>query len=370
MVKRTTTRSVNRGRVDERLLGAYLLALLAGLILVYSTSSMYAESRFDSHLFFFKNQFVWAVLSILAVLVITRVDLQRFAVYSWPMFMVTLGLLAMVFLMPARNDSQRWLILGPFTVQPSELFKLVMIYYLAFSLSNRTRDITKLGQLMLPYMPMLGMGLLLIVLEPDLGTTIVIFATAVGLLFLAGAKISHLLTAAVPTVSAAAFLVFVLGYKKARVVDYLNAIVDPLQGSYQSMQAALTLGAGGLFGTGLGDGSQKLFFLPYPHTDFIFAAAGEEIGFVGLLVLMGTLGFIIFRGFKIAWAQPDRFGYLLAAGMAMSLFINIAVNIGVVTSLLPVTGLPLPFISYGGSSLLMSSIAVGVLLNLSRRVKA
>jgi len=151
-------------------------------------------------------------------------------------------------------------------------------------------------------------------------------------------------------------------------MNYLASVADPLQGGYQAKQAALTLGAGGLLGTGLGEGRQKLFFLPYPHTDFIFAATGEEIGMFGLLIILGLLFYILKRGLKVAWGQPDKFGYLLASGMVLSLFINIAINIGVVTSLLPVTGLPLPFFSYGGSSLLMSSAAIGIILNLSRRV--
>lgn len=369
MVRKTTDRSLRKTRLDERLLLAYLATLVVGLIIVYSTSSMIAESRFGSHLFFIKQQVIWALLSLAAIAIIVRIDLARFAVYSWPAFMLTLGLLALVFIMPARNESQRWVMIGPLTVQPSELFKFVMIYYLAFSLSNRTRDITKLKQLLIPYVPMLGTGLLLIMLEPDLGTTIVIAATATGLFFLAGAKVKHLFVATAPLAALASALVFVVGYKKARVIDYLASLADPLAGSYQSSQAALTLGAGQLIGTGLGDGRQKLFFLPYPHTDFIFAAAGEEIGFLGLLLLLGLFAYILSRGFKIAYAQPDRFGFLMASGMALSLFINIAVNVGVVTSLLPVTGLPLPFISYGGSSLLISSVAVGVLLNLSRRCK-
>jgi cell division protein FtsW len=163
-------------------------------------------------------------------------------------------------------------------------------------------------------------------------------------------------------------VVFVFGYKKARILDHIAAVADPLQGSYQVKQSALTLGAGGLLGAGLGEGRQKLFFLPYPHTDFIFSATGEEVGFIGLVCLLIGLFFILWRGFKIAAAQPDRFGYLMAAGTTWSLFINMAVNIGVVTAIIPVTGLPLPFISYGGSSLLFSSAGIAVLLNLSRRM--
>ncbi len=354
--------------IDEKLLFAYLFIVAIGLIMVYSISSIMAESRFGSHLFFFKNQLMWTVISFVAMAIICRLDLQKLSVYSAPALLLIMLLLSLVFLMPARNGSHRWLMLGPLTGQPSEMFKFVMIVYLAFSLSNQKRNLSDLKQLLFPYVPILGLGMLLIVLEPDLGTTIVIFLTALGMFFLAGARMKHLLAGFVPLVSAAAFMVFGLGYKKDRILDYLSAVVDPLKGSYQVKQAALTLGSGGILGTGLGEGRQKLFFLPYPHTDFIFAAIGEEVGLLGLLIVLGLMCFILWRGLKIASAQPDRFGYLLAAGMTLSLFINIAINMAVVTALLPVTGLPLPFLSYGGSSLLVSSAAIAVLLNLSRRV--
>ncbi len=362
-------RSVAIKNFDERLLYGYLLTLLVGLIMVYSTSSILAESRFGSHTYFFSNQLQWAVLSLICIWVVSRLDLQRLAVYSAPALLFTLLLLCLVFLMPARNGSQRWLFLGPLTVQPSELFKFLMIFYLSFSLANPKRNLGKLRQLLFPYVPILGIGLALILAEPDLGTAIVVFVSALGLFFLAGAKIKHLAAAVLPPAAIGTFLVFVVGYKQARIMDYLNAILDPLQGSYHVKQAALTLGSGGLLGTGLGDGRQKLFFLPYPHTDFILASMGEEIGFIGLLAVLGLLCYLLWRGCRIATGQPDKFGFLLAAGMTWSLFVNIAINIGVVTSLLPVTGLALPFFSYGGSSLLVSSAAIGVLISLSRRVK-
>ncbi len=356
--------------IDERLLLVYVILVAIGLIMVYSTSSIMAEGRYGSHLFFFKHQLIWAAVSVVAMFVVSRVDLQRLSVYSAPALLMVLVLLSLVFLMPARNGSHRWLMIGPFTGQPSELFKFTMILYLAFSLANQKRNLADLRQLLFPYVPIIGLGLLLVVLEPDLGTTIVIFLTALGMFFLAGARMKHLTLAFIPLAAAASFLVLVLGYKKSRIIDYVSSMADPLMGSYQVKQAALTLGSGGLLGSGLGDGRQKLFFLPYPHTDFIFAAIGEEIGLLGLLVILGLFFYLIWRGLKIASAQPDRFGYLLAAGMTLSLFINVAINIGVVTALLPVTGLPLPFMSYGGSSLLVSSAAVAVLLNLSRRVTA
>lgn len=360
-------RSLAKKQFDERLLYAYVITLIAGLVMVYSTSSIISETRFGSHLFFFKNQFVWALLSLAAIYVIYRIDLTKLAVYAGPALLLTLLLLSLVFVMPARNGSHRWLILGPITIQPSELFKFLLVAYLAYSLSNSRRNLGDLRQLIFPYVPIIGVGMGLIMFEPDLGSCIIICLATLGMFFLAGARIKHLTLATVPPIVMGALFVFVLGYKRARIIDFWNSVLDPLKGSYQVKQAALTLGSGGLLGTGLGEGTQKLFFLPYPHTDFIFAAIGEEVGLFGLLIIIGLLGFMLWRGLKIAHAQPDRFGFLLAAGMTWLLFVNIAINIGVVTAILPVTGLPLPFFSYGGSSLLMSSAAIGVLLNLSRR---
>ncbi|MCK4573331.1 MAG: putative lipid II flippase FtsW [candidate division Zixibacteria bacterium] len=366
-MKLTRIKSKN---IDERLLLAYLGLTLIGLVMIYSSSSIMAESRFGSHLLFLKNQFIWVLLSFAVIALVCRLDLKKLSVYSAPALLVLLLMLSLVFLMPARNGSHRWLMIAGHTVQPSELFKFVMIVYLAFSLANPRRNISDLKQLLFPYLPIIGLGLALIVMEPDLGTTTVIFLTALGIFFLAGARLKHLAVGFVPLISAAAFIVFGLGYKKARIMDFLASVMDPLQGSYQAKQAALTLGSGGILGAGLGEGRQKLFFLPYPHTDFIFASIGEEIGLLGLMIILSLFFYILWRGLKIASAQPDRFGYLLAAGVTWSLFINIAINIGVVTAILPVTGLPLPFLSYGGSSLLVSSASIAVLLNLSRRTVA
>ncbi len=360
-------RSRTKSAVDERLLLAYLALLVIGLVMIYSTSSILAEARFGSHLLFLRQQCLWALLSLAAVFVISKLNLGRVAIYSVPALLVSMVLLALAFVGPVRNEAHRWIALGPFSGQPSEIFRFVLVFFLAFSLSNPRRDLTDWRHLLWPYLPLTGAGLLLVLLEPDLGSTIVISITVVGIFFLAGARIKHLLGAAAPMVAMALLVVFGLGYKKARIMDFMAAVADPLQGSYQARQAALTLGAGGWLGVGLGEGHQKLFFLPYPHTDFIFAASGEEIGLLGIMVILTLLFYLLWRGLRISFAQPDKFGYLLAGGMTLSLFVNIAVNIGVVTSLLPVTGLPLPFISYGGSSLLMSSAAVGVLLNLSRR---
>jgi len=353
--------------MNRTLLYSALALVVIGLIMVYSSSSVMAESRFGSQFHFLKRQLLWLLVSLLAAAVIMKIDLKKYAVYSVPAILFTLVLLVGVFFMPARNGSHRWLFIGPFSFQPSELYKLVVLFFLAFSLSQKKRDIANLRQLMMPYVPILGIGLLLIIMEPGLGSALTIALTVITVFFLAGVRIRHLAAFTLPLASVVAFMVLVLGYKKARLIDYLAAIDDPLTGSYQVKQAVLTLGAGGIFGSGLGDGRQKLFFLPYPHTDFIFATIGEEFGFVGLMAIMVLFYMIVWQGRKISLYQPDRFGYLLGMGMTASIFIAVIINIGVVTSVLPTTGIPLPFLSYGGTSLLISITSIAVLLNLSRR---
>ncbi|SYZ72775.1 conserved membrane hypothetical protein [Candidatus Zixiibacteriota bacterium] len=353
--------------MDKKLLYSTMGLLIIGMVMVYSASSIMADARFGSHLYFLQRQLIWLVVAAAAAWVVIKADLKKLSVYSVPMLFLTFLLLAAVFVMPARNGAHRWLFLGPGTIQPSEVFRMVAIYYLAFSLSQKKRNIEDWRQVVLPYAPLLGAGLILIILEPSLGSAMTITATVLIIFFLAGVRLYHLGVLIVPLATMASFMVFVLGYKKARVIDYLSAIENPLSGSYQVKQAVLTLGAGGIFGTGLGNGRQKLFFLPYPHTDFIFASIGEELGLVGLAAILLLFYIILWRGVKIAMYQPDRFGYLLAMGITVSLLVSVALNIGVVTSLLPTTGIPLPFLSYGGSALLISVLSVAILLNLSRR---
>ena len=340
---------------------------MIGLVMVYSSSCVMADSRFGSQFYFLKRQIMWLLLALAVGYGIYRLDLKKLGVYSVPAMLGMMALLALVFVMPARNGSHRWLFIGPFSLQPSEIFKLIVLYYLAFSLSQKKRDITDFKQLLYPYAPLIGGGLLLIIFEPGLGSALTIGLSIIVVFFLAGVRLLHLASLTVPLASMVTFLVFVVGYKKARVLDYLAAIKDPLSGSYQIKQAVLTLGAGQVFGAGLADGRQKLFFLPYPHTDFIFATIGEELGFIGLMVILALFYVIVWRGWKITMYQPDRFGYLLGAGITATLFVAVIINIGVVTSLLPTTGIPLPFLSYGGTSLLVSIASVAILLNLSRR---
>ncbi|MFH2035161.1 MAG: putative lipid II flippase FtsW [Candidatus Zixiibacteriota bacterium] len=353
--------------MDRKLLYSTISLMVIGLVMVYSSSSVMAEGRFGSHLYFLKRQMIWLIAAGAAGWITTRIDLKKYATSSVVAVFISLGMLAMVFFMEARNGSHRWLFIGPLTIQPSELFRLAIIYYLAFSLSQEKRDITQFKQFLIPYVPLIGLGLILIILEPGLGSAITISATVIGIFFLAGMRLYHLSTLIFPVVGIILVMVFGLQYKIQRVHDYISAVKDPLSGSYQVKQAVLALGAGGLFGSGIGDGNQKLFFLPYPHTDFIFASIGEEVGFFGLTLIMILYYIIIWRGFIIAGYQPDKFGYLLAIGITISIAAAVIINIGVVTTLLPTTGIPLPFLSYGGSALLISVISVAILLNLSTR---
>jgi cell division protein FtsW len=353
--------------MDRKLLYSTVALVGIGMVMIYSSSSVMAEGRFGSHLYFLKRQLLWLIMACAAGIAIVRVDLKKYAAYSVPITFAVLVMLAVVFLMPARNGSHRWLFIGPLTIQPSELFKLTLIVYLAFSLSQKNRNITNFRELFFPYIPLIGTGLILIIFEPGLGSAMTITLTVLAIFFLAGIRLSHLMALILPLAGLASFMVFILGYKKTRVVDYLASVENPLAGSYQIKQAVLAMGAGGIFGSGLGNGKQKLFFLPYPHTDFIFAAIGEELGFIGLLVILMLFYIIIWRGIKIALYQPDRFGFLLAAGITSSILIAVLINVGVVTSLLPTTGIPLPLVSYGGSALITSIVSIAMLLNLSRR---
>ncbi len=368
MERRRVSQSVTKTRFDETLLFLYLGVVAFGLIMVYSTSSIMADGRFGSHFHFLKQQAVWMVISLVMMLVMFKVDLQKWSALSVPALFVTFALLALVFIMPARNGAHRWLMLGPLTLQPSELFKFVTIYYLAFSLSNPKRDLNNVRQLILPYGPLLGAGLALILLEPNLGMTILVFFTALGIFFLAGLRMKHIMAAALPLVG--------VGDRRG-VCTRLQKGANPRSyrrgdRSAQGELSGKAVGADAWFGRIARVGTRRreteAVFPAVSAHRFHLRATGEEVGFIGLTVLMIGLFFMLWRGFKIAAAQPDRFGYLMAAGTTWALFINMAVNIGVVTAILPVTGLPLPFVSYGGSSLLFSSLGIAVLLNLSRRM--
>ncbi len=342
--------------------------ILLGSIMVYSSSSAIADGsdRYSSHAFFLKRQIFWLIIAYLVMLVAAHIPLDRIRPLIVPALLGCLFLLVIVLFMPMVRGTHRWMSLGVMTLQPSELFKYAVIFYLAHSLSQRGRNLENARWYIWPYGPMIGLGILLILIEPDLGSVLVLGVTVVTLLFLAGARLSHLLVSIGGSLAALFVLVFVVGYKKARVDTFIDSLADPMLASHQVRQSILSLANGGIFGQGLGNGIFKQFFLPEPHTDFIFASIGEELGLLGLLLTLALLFGLIWRGMKIAIAQDDRFNFLLGIGLTMCLAVNMMINIAVVLGLIPTTGIALPFLSYGGSSLAVSAGAVGVLLNLSR----
>ncbi len=344
------------------------MLILIGTVMVYSSSSAIADGndKFSSHAFFLKRQLIWLGVAFIVMLLAAHIKLDNVRKFIGPGLLFSFFLLVLVYFTPEVRNTHRWLVLGPLRLQPSELFKYVLIFYLAHSLSQKGRSLDDAKLYLWPYGPIIGLGAILIVMEPDLGSVLVLGTSAIIILFLAGARANHLLLAVGSSSLAVYLLVFVAGYKRARVDDFLASLADPMMAPHQVKQAVLSLACGGMFGVGLGDGIFKQFFLPEPHTDFIFASIGEELGLLGLTITLALLLGIIWRGLKIATLQTDRFRFLLGSGLTVCLAVNIIINISVVLGMIPTTGLTLPFLSYGGSSLVISSAAVGILLNLSR----
>lgn len=355
-------------KIDFALVLMTSLLILLGSVMVYSSSSAIADGndKFSSHAFFLKRQVFWLVVAYVAMFVAARINIDKLRPLIVPALLGCLGLLAIVFLMPEIRGTHRWMRIGPVTLQPSELFKYALIFYLAHSLSQKGRNLDQAKMYLWPYGAIIAAGALLIVVEPDLGSVLVLGGTVIVLMYLAGARLSHLIITLGGSALTVYVLVYVIGYKRIRVDTFLASIFEPMKASHQVKQSILSMANGGLFGVGLGDGIFKQFFLPEPHTDFIFASIGEELGLLGLTVTLALLFGLIWRGIKISTAQNDRFRFLLAIGLTTCLAVNMVINIAVVLGLIPTTGLALPFLSYGGSSLAVSAAAVGILLNLSR----
>lgn len=350
-----------------------ILALtMSGIVMVFSASSVLAADRFGSPYYYFLRQLLWVCAGFAACGILMVADLQRLRSFIFPLLFSSFLLMALV-AVPGVGKSiggaRRWFDLGPFSFQPSELFKFLWVLYLSDSL-NRRRD--KLGTLSgyLPYFLLLGVALFLLEMQHDFGSAVLLVAMSLVLFFLSGMKIGHLAAPLIVLTPLFFFLIQSVGYRMRRVTAFLDPWQDPQGAGFQLVQSLIAVGSGGPFGVGLSNSTQKLFYLPAPHTDFIFAILAEETGFLGATLVL--LLFVIFflRGLRLAsqlLAQSDRFfEALLAAGLTLLVAGQAFVNIAVVLGLLPTKGLPLPFLSYGGSSLFFTLSACGVLLNLSR----
>jgi cell division protein FtsW len=351
------------------LLAATATLTVIGLVMVLSASSISAFEQYGSSFFFFKRQAAYAVVGAGALWVTSRMRHTAWERLCGPMLAVTVALLVLV-LLPAfgtaAGGSARWIELGPVTIQPSEAAKLAVIAFAAAVLARRWRRLGDPRALAVPLLPVTAVICGLILLQPDMGTAVIIVASVAVLAFLAGARLKHLAVGSLSLSVLGLGLTYVEGYRWARFLCFLDPWADPQGCGYQTIQSLVALTTGGPFGVGLGAGRQKWSTLPNAHTDFVFAIAGEELGLVGAFLILILFGTLVYAGVRIALRAPDAFGRLLAGGITGWFGVQALVNLGAVTGLLPITGVPLPFVSFGGSSLVVSLAAVGVLVSIGR----
>ena len=359
-----------RGPMAVPLLAAVISLCAIGVVMVYSASSVRAYLTTANPGSQGIQQAIFAVVGLGAMFVASRIDVQLLRRVAIPIYMVTLLLLAAV-LVPGIGTqvagSRRWIVLpvlGGF--QPAELAKLAVCLYLAHWLDRRGTEVRGLSSGLIPFALLVVPGFLLIALEPDLGTAVVFIAAAVSVFFMAGANLIYLggITAAVA--GAGYLMVTRTPYQLERVQSFFDPFRDPLGAGYNAVQGLMALALGGITGAGLGASRQKFFYLPAPSTDFIFAIIGEEWGLIGTLTVLGLFLVVAYHGYRIAIHATDTFSALLAAGITSWLIVQALINMMVVSALMPVTGIPLPFISYGGSALIINLVAVGILLSISR----
>lgn len=360
---------MDRGSGDKTLIVVTLILLTIGLIMIFSASAVLAGRRYGDPLLFFKRQIVWAAIGLAAMIAVSRVPYPVWQRAAVPLILGA-GILLVLVLIPGIgvevNGSRRWLRLGPLTIQPSEPARLCAVVYLARYLVKKQDRLDDFFRGFLPPMIVIGILLALIMGESDLGTAAVMGMVAGLTLFIGGARWRHLWAMGLLAAPVLYAMIMKIGYRRERMMAFLNPWQDPTDSGFQMIQSFLALGSGGSVGVGLGEGHQKLFFLPYPHTDFIFAVIGEETGLVGTLAVVILFGLLAFRGIAITLRVPDLFGRYLAFGLTMMIALQAFVNMAVVTGLLPTKGLTLPFLSYGGSSLLANLIGIGILWNISR----
>ena len=367
----TTSPRAAKKRVpmDHTLLIVTIILALVGLVMVFSASAVIAGNRFHDPGYFLKRQLAWLTFGFLLLQLASRIDYIWWKRLSIPM-LGCMGLLLLMVLIPSLGVSakgaRRWLRLGPISIQPAEMVKLVAVIYVAAYLTKKEDRITMFSSGLVPVLAVIGLLSGLVLLEPDLGTVVVVGLVTVGLLFLGGAQLKHLLGLGLCAVPVVLALVLGSSYRRQRMLTFLAPWKDASDAGFQITQSFLAFGSGGPFGVGLGEGKQKLFFLPEAHTDFVLALVGEELGLVGTVAIILLFVVFVVRGFQIAARARVPFGRHLGMGITLLIGVQALVNAGVVTGLLPTKGLTLPFVSYGGSSLIICLIGVGILLNISR----
>jgi cell division protein FtsW len=355
--------------VDGFLFAVTLLLVFVGLVMVFSASAVIAKERYHSGYFFLLRQLGWAVAGFIAMMAGMRMDYRRLkhpaVVFS--LLGLTTLLLISVFFLDRAHHTHRWIHFSGFSFQPSELAKPVLILFLAFFLENRTKLMDDARSTLIPAVLPTFVFVVLIVFQPDLGTAIACAAVTVCILFVAGLEMKYLSYSLLLSLLPLYFLIFHVAYRRDRILAFLNPYSDPQGRGFHIIQSLIAVSTGGLTGVGLMEGKEKLFYLPEPHTDFIFSVLGEELGLVGCLAVVFLFAIFLWRGTRTALRTGEMFGRLLAVGITSMVVVQAFINISVVLGLLPTKGIPLPLISYGGSSLFITLACIGVLLNVSKQ---
>jgi cell division protein FtsW len=357
---------------DKWLFLATLALVSVSVVMVYSASALVALERFQQPYLFVTKQVMWALLGTAVLSIVMRVDYRvyRNDTVVWSLLAVVAALLVVVLFSPTVNGAKRWFAIGGFGIQPSELAKVAAIVFTAMTLERRMHRINDLRYALLPIALIVGTLVALILVEPDLGTAFSLVAVVAIMVFAAGVSYRYLCGALLLSLPALYVILMSADYRRRRLLSFLDPWADPLGDGFQSIQSLIAVGAGGVFGRGLMQGVQKLFYLPEPHTDFIFAVIGEEMGLIGTTVVLMCFCVIAWRGIRTAILAPDSFGSFLALGLTMMIVVTAFVNMSVVLGLLPTKGIPLPLVSFGGSSLLINLLGLGVLLNISQHASA
>jgi cell division protein FtsW len=355
---------------DKLLFLATFLLVCASVVMVYSASAVIALERYSQPYLFLIKQGMWAALGIAVLAIVMRVDYRSYRnhTFLWVLLGVVSAALVLVLFSAPINGTRRWFGVGGIGVQPSELAKLSAIFFIAALLERRMHRIDEVSYALLPIGIAVGLLVCLILLEPDFGTAMSLVTIAVVMVFAAGLNYRYLVGALLVGFPAMYFLLMSAEYRRRRLLSFWNPWDDPLGNGFQIIQSLIAVGTGGVFGRGLMEGVQKLFYLPEPHTDFIYAVISEELGLVGATAVLACFCVIAWRGLRIAMNAPDSFGAFLAIGVTTMIALQAFVNISVVLGLLPTKGIPLPFVSAGGSSLLINLLGTAVLLNVSQHV--
>lgn len=355
-------------QADKWLFAATAGLALFGIVMVYSASAIMAERENGSQYYYVGKQLMWTAIGFGAMLLAMRFDYQRLRdrriVYG--ALVLTALMLMAVFAFHPVNGARRWIKLPGVSIQPSEVSKLVLAVFLAYFFEKRAGEEGSFWWTFVPCMFVTGLLALLVVAEPDLGTALMLAVVCLVVCYTAGTRFLHLGIAAAPALFGIVVLLLFVPWRLKRMVTFLNPWADTQGSGYQVVQSLMAIGSGGINGLGFAQGKQKLFFLPFAHSDFIFAVVGEELGLIGALAVLIVFGVFLWRGLRASLLAPDRFGMLLGLGIVTSIVAQALFNISVVLSLVPTKGIPLPFISYGGSSLVPTLVSVGILLNISQ----